>query len=170
MKFIKTIMLLFVSLSIAAGCGTKKPDGIPELVSTKITVTNGSSPITQAKITLTPAAGGAVGGWSMYADTDESGVAEIKTVQGSWSAKGVPAGDYIVYVTKMSKIESEPMPEGIDDDAVAKAKYMAEQEKKLAARTSEIPKTLTQAATTPLKLTVTSGSPTELSVDVSQHK
>ncbi|MDR1960564.1 MAG: hypothetical protein LBQ54_16255 [Planctomycetaceae bacterium] len=164
----KRIVFLGLSLIFLPGCGPSKPEGIPDLYPVKVTVKNGETPVTGAKVTLTTA--NAQGSWSTFGETDALGDAVIQTLQGSWVNNGVPAGDYIVYIIKMPDFESTPMPDGLDNDPKAKEAFIAAEKKKLDTLVSEIPKSLSNAGTTPLKLTVTSDATAELTVDIAEYK
>ena len=168
--------LAFVCLSFALvfswGCGKKKPDGIPDLYPATITVKNGSTPIANVSIVLIKKDSSSSGGsWSATGNTDSNGVAKIKTSQGDWVGNGAPAGEYTIFMNKRpGDFVPEPIPPELDGDEAAKLKFEAEQKKKLDALPKEIPVSLNSPVTSKLTLTVASGSPSELAVDVSEHQ
>lgn len=89
---------LVVGILGLAGCGEKKPPGMPKLCPTKITVTfDDGAIIPDAAIILSPDDTGKVSSWSYTGNTDSSGTASIWT-QGRYN--GLPAGKYKVRVTK----------------------------------------------------------------------
>ena len=165
----------FVSLCLVLafgwGCGKKRPDGIPDLYPASVIVKNGGSPIEKVSIVLIKTnSSSSEGSWSANGMTDSSGVAKIKTSQGDWVGNGVPAGEYTVFMNKRPDFTSEPIPPELEGDEAGKLKLEAEQKKKLEALTNEIPASLNSPVTSKLKLTVASGGPSELTVDVSEHK
>ena len=165
-------IVLCSSLAFSWGCGKKRPEGIPDLYPATVTVKNGSSPIANASIVLIKKdSSGPGASWSATGNTDAKGVAKIKTSQGDWVGNGAPAGDYTVFINKRpGDFVPEPTPPELDGDEAAKLRFTAEQQKKLDALPKEIPVSLNSPVTSPLVLTVASGSPAELTVDVSEHQ
>ena len=158
-----------VLVLMVTGCGTGKPKDIPALHPASVTVKNGSSPIADAMVVLI-FSGNSTGSWSVAGKTDANGIAKLSTTQGDWKGAGVPAGDYVVFVNKAAEFTQEPLPEELEGDERAKQAFFAEQQKKIDALPKLIPTSLTSAATSPLKITVAKGSPSELTVDISEHK
>lgn len=171
MKYKKNLFFILCTVLVLGGCGIKKPDGIPDLHPAKVVVTDGGTPIRGATVSFRPtgSGGSASGSWNTVALTDASGVAMIATSQGEWKADGVPAGEYRVVISKKSDYVSEPIPPEIEGDEQAKMAFYAEQKKKMEAAASEVPKSL-GASESPLKITVSPGTPAELTVDVAQYK
>jgi hypothetical protein len=163
----KSIFAVGVCVLFVVGCGTKKPDGIPELHPAKVIVQNAGAPIADATVLF---AGGTSGSWSIIGITDSSGVAVITTSQGSWKDKGAPAGEYKVYITKKAEVQQDPLPPELQNDSDAIEKHSAEYMKLLQNAPKVIPDGLTNPAKTPLTLTVGAGGPAELTVDVSKHQ
>ncbi len=153
----------------AVGCGLKKPEGIPALHPAKVIVKNAGAPIANVNVFFAQQ-GGTTGNWSTTGKTDSGGVAEIQTSQGEWKSPGVPEGKYKIYLTKIPEAAPEPPPEDIANNSDALDAYYREQNKKLEAMPKEIPVGLTNPAKSPLALTVGSGNPAELTVDVSEYK
>jgi len=169
MELRNSIFIVCIGMFLIAGCGQKKPDGIPTLYPAKVTVKNGASPIADATVFLIYQ-GGTTGSWSVNGVTNASGVAEITTSQGDWKSKGAPEGEYKVYVTKRPDVVEEPMPESIMGDSEAMDKFAAEQMKRLEAAPKVIPEKLASPTLTPLTLTVGTSGTAELTVDVSEHQ
>ena len=163
----KSVFALGVCLFVFSGCGSKKPDGIPQLFPTEITVKNGSTSIANATVLLV---GGPSGSWSVSGYTDASGVAVITTSQGDWQSNGAPEGEYKVYITKRPDVQQEPLAAELQNDSEAIEKHAAEYAKLAAAAPKIIPEKLTNPAKTPLKLTVGSNGVAELTVDVSEYQ
>ena len=84
-------------LSVVGCGGTNVPNDFPKTLPFTITVLNDGSPIEGVNIrlsTTTP------GNWTASGKTDVSGVAEMQTISGSYSRKGVPEGSYKVVLAK----------------------------------------------------------------------
>jgi hypothetical protein len=169
MKYLKYIFLSGLCLSLVAGCGTGKPDSIPDLFPATVTIKKGTVAVADATVIFT-STGNNSGSWSVSGTTDSNGIAKMNTTLGSWSGHGVPSGEYKIFINKAPVFTSVPMPTGIDGDEAAKQAYEQEQAKKKASFAKEIPSILTLASSTPLKLAVTSGSSAELTVDVSEYE
>jgi hypothetical protein len=167
-KLIVVIGCLVMALFLM-GCGKGKPKDIPALHSATVTVKNGSSPISDARVVLV-LSGNSTGSWSVAGSTDANGVAKLATSQGDWKGVGAPAGEYTVFINKAVQFTQESLPEELEGDERAKQAFFAEQQKKIEALPKIIPTSLTNAITSPLKITVAAGSPSELTVDVSEHK
>lgn len=169
MRYINLFSLAFVALATCLGCSGGKPDGIPNLAKTQVTVVKGGTPVADANVFLVPDLGSASGSWSVAGKTDAQGVAIIKTSQGDWSAPGAPEGSYKIYLTKFTQIEEPEMPANIDEDEEAKAAYYAEREKRLKEAGNEIPAKMNQADTSGLTISVACEL-TELTIDVDEAK
>ena len=106
MKSLNAILLwISVGFAVIAGCGggPKRPDGMPELYKTTITVTQADSPLADAMVVL-KLANGSQSQWYSGGVTDANGVVTVST-QGDFP--GAPAGNYKVLV---SKTATEPNP------------------------------------------------------------
>jgi len=169
MKLRNTLIVWGISILFVAGCGPQRPEGIPPLYPAKVTVMNGATPIADATVFLVYQ-GRTSGSWSVNGVTNASGVAEIATSQGEWKSKGVPEGEYKVYITKRPDFEPDPIPDEIKDDSDAIDRFAAEQQKKMDAAPKVIPETLTSPAKSPLTLTVSTSGTAGLTVDVSELK
>lgn len=165
----KKISLLGIALLFITGCGGGKPEGIPALHPVTVTVTKGGTPVTKANIMLIPTTA-AKGSWSVSGMTDASGVAIIETAQGSWKSQGAPEGEFQIYITKLAAIEEPEKPADIEGDPAAKEAYFAERLKRLEAAGKEIPKVLTEPKTSPLKITVASGTGASETFDVADYE
>ena len=170
MNLWKSVFVLGLCSFFVIGCGPKKPDGIPQLYPAQVTVKNGGSPIADANVMLVSQSSGTSGSWSANGTTDSSGVAVISTSQGNWKSKGVPEGEYKIFITKAPDVKLDSPPESIANDSDALAKFEAEQMKKLREAPKVIPEKLTNPAQSPLTLTVATSGTAELTVDVSEHQ
>jgi len=164
-------ILLGVGILLFAGCGTKKPDGIPALHPVKVKITKGDKPVVKANVFLV-ATTATSGSWSVAGLTDVSGVATIETSQGNWKAKGTPEGEYKIYMTKVTGSENWEWGERPAEDASyeVKVKYSEEMFKRVEAATKEIPKSLTVPKTSDLKITVVAGKGANETFDISKYE
>jgi len=96
----KKLLLAFSFLSCVAlivGCGPKRPEGLPPLVSCVLTFQyEGGSPVADAMVSLVPE-NADLRQWSIAGTTNASGVATIFT-HGDFA--GAPAGTFRVVVRK----------------------------------------------------------------------
>jgi len=109
LKSIHTTMIFLLAVSLLAlpGCSpSDRPDGLPTLYPTEITVIQGGVPLEGANVVLVGDQPWAIGG-----GTDGNGVARIFT-HGRF--EGAPAGQFSVLVTK-SVTEGAPTQEELDN-------------------------------------------------------
>lgn len=147
------------SLLLTLGCGgggVEKPDHIPDLASCTITITHNGSPVEGASVLLAPESGQ----FSAAGITDSNGVAVVKT-DGKY--EGAVPGSYKVSVTKREKLESDlgPTPEDPADYAAYQAKLKAQPKPK-----HLLPEKYASFGTTDLKVTVSEGTPTEETLEL----
>ncbi len=110
MIFKKTFLCGFAIVIFACGgCGPKKPDGFPKLVSCKVTVTKAGRPLDGAVVILSPLSGG--GEWITSGKADPSGVALMKTTMKDFTKTGAPEGKFRVVISKRVDVDYEYTPE-----------------------------------------------------------
>lgn len=165
MRFMKIVALLLATAFCCAGCGTKKPADVPNLESSSIKIVKSGAPVVNANVFLKPAEGTPSGSWSVVGLTDSTGLAKITTTQGEWVGDGAPAGEYIVYITKVPQIEEPERPADFETNDAAKNDYYAERLKRLEAAKNEIPEALTLPTTSGLTFTVAKGAQATIDVD-----
>jgi len=166
-----SILSLFAVAAVlaCAGCGAKAPEGFPEVVPCTVTVTNSGAGLDGASVTLNPAEGTAAGSYVCTGTTDASGKTDIKTVWGTYSAKGVPAGSY-----KVTIIRDIPLNETMTKDELAHLnptelqEHMAELEAERDAQGQIVPAALKSLTETPLTLSVEAGGGS-LSVELTDY-
>ncbi|MDO5552630.1 MAG: hypothetical protein Q4G68_02600 [Planctomycetia bacterium] len=92
-----TMSLVAASLlALLTGCATQKtPDGLPDLVPCKVTITQSGAPVENVEVYLKNK--NKEEGWATAGRTDESGTAEMYSL-GKY--KGIPKGEYIVVLQK----------------------------------------------------------------------
>ena len=99
-KLFLTFPLLFC-IALITGCGPKRPEGLPNLVSCVLTIQfEDGSPVDNATVSLAPE-DESLRQWSISGSTDASGTAKIYT---NSEFAGVPAGKYKVAVRKVEVI------------------------------------------------------------------
>ena len=111
--FVAFLLMTIVSCSFGCSRGPKKPDGMPPLFPTEITVKSESGPVDDAIVSLYPA-DGSRSQWSSGARTNAQGVARIKT-HGQFD--GAPEGKYKVVVKKTVAEGEAPPPMGVDAES-----------------------------------------------------
>ena len=168
-SLIFSIALLFVVLPLLTGCskGPKKPADSPPVSPCKVTVVNGGTPIQGATISFvydeypTSATTGS---------TNEKGIAEMRSIFGSFVGPGAPLGKCKVAVTKEPSVPDAKTQEERDNMSDNEARAYAEQrEKAFAALPREIPASLGDSATSKIEFDVQK-SGNDFTIDVSQYK
>ena len=102
-SFIALFLCITVGLTAGCGRGPKRPEGMPDLYKTTITITQADSPLADAMVNL-KLADGAQSQWYSGGATDANGVVTVST-QGDF--QGAPAGKYKVLVSKVTT-ENDP--------------------------------------------------------------
>ncbi|MDO5554834.1 MAG: hypothetical protein Q4G68_13835 [Planctomycetia bacterium] len=130
-KFLFVIVLLiFTICGTACNTGPQKPEDFPDLTSCKLKVTQDGSPT--EGIFISALRTDRSREWSIFGVTDANGIATMMTQD---KFAGVPEGDYILTMTKQ---ESEPS----DTSVTGETTFIL------------LEKKYTNAATSPLRLTV----------------
>lgn len=89
--------VIIFALVLISGCGGKKrPDGMPDIYSCQITITQENAPLEGATV-LFVSDDPALANWSVAGKTDETGKAIMKTHA---TFNGAPAGSFTVVVSK----------------------------------------------------------------------
>ena len=156
MNFLKKTLLLALVVGLVApiaGCGKKKPDGLPDLQPTTVSMTVDGKGLANANVTFQPVDPKA-NPWVPAGITDASGKAEIKT---SGQFKGAPTGDYKIVVSADDEIdygEDGPPPK---DDPAALENWNRNAHPDSWKRYSPIELKYTNVADTPLEASVQNG-------------
>ncbi|MGL4595116.1 MAG: hypothetical protein ACRCUY_10340 [Thermoguttaceae bacterium] len=93
----------FVLLALFSGCGTRCPEGFPDVVPCQIEITKGGVPITDAAVIFAPFDLG--GEWIVAGTTDALVMATIKTSQSFYLKAGAPVGKYRIAIQKKVDFE-----------------------------------------------------------------
>ena len=106
-KLLLTFSLLFC-VALIIGCGPKRPEGLPKLVSCVLTFQyEDGSPVGNATVSLAPEDDN-LRQWSISGSTNASGVATITT---NAEFTGAPAGKYKVVIRKVELLPTDEQDE-----------------------------------------------------------
>ena len=174
MKHFFGFLLLGYSLVLISGCGQKAPPGFPAVYPMTVTITDGTTPLPDVRVTLHPANMSSGDAHVSSGVTSARGIATLGTGQGSYSKKGIPEGEHIVILEEMIEVDVGMTPEeflGLTPGE--KSKKIAEMAEKRAAVPRKVPEVLCKVGADkdahPLRYTATKGK-NELSIDVAQYK
>ena len=156
MKQLKTAIYFALAVGLLlplTGCGKKKPDGLPDLNQTTLTIIVDGKGLEGANVTLQPADSQG-NKWVPSGTTDSSGKVEMKTS----GFKGAPAGSYKVVVSAKEEIDyGEDGPPPAKDELDALEKWNRSAHPNTWKRYSPIDVKYTNVADTPLEITIQSG-------------
>ena len=103
MKKLSLTFVLLFCVALIVGCGPKRPEGMPPLVSCVLTILcEDGAPVDNAVVTLIPE-NPELRQWAIAGSTNASGVVTI-TTHGDFA--GAPAGRYKVTVRKVEMVET----------------------------------------------------------------
>jgi len=166
------LFVLCCSWICFSGCAEQIPSDFPKVFPLTVTVTDGTTPLSDVKIAFLHLDGG---GFAVGGTTNASGIANPITAQGAFTKAGIPAGEYVVTVQDVQKIDLGVSPEEI---ARMSRNEQSELEKKrqelLKATPKKVPAVLCQSGgritdRSPIRFTPTEGK-NELSIDVANYK
>ena len=170
MRILLSTIILVSALCSCVGCGgTKLPEELKNLAPVTVTVTDGSQPLKGIAVALN-SKGNASGFFVCSGSTDNQGVAKIVSTRSSYTGKGVPAGTYSIVLVKSVEIPEELQPKEEEQDNPAAA---AARQAKLNAFLKErqaIPAMLTQAASSPIELTVEVKTGATIEIDIAKYR
>jgi hypothetical protein len=167
------VNLLFCTITILLFCvscsGVKVPDELRNLCPVTITVTDGNQALSGAMVSLS--AKTTAGAWASRGITDANGVAVIQTTRASYTGKGVPIGEYKVFLIETVKLPPELEPKDEDQDLPPQeaADKQAKQEE-FYEKNSIIPKILTDSNTSPIELKVVEKNTAILTINIAEYK
>lgn len=138
------------------GCpgGEAKPDGLPNLVTASIQLTQDGAPLAGATVSLIAAEGGQQ--WYPGGLSNDSGVVELYT---NGRYKGAPEGKFKVIVHKTETDPSKLGPAPSEDDP-AYGKWMEDSSKEVRNSYTLIEKKFGDAKDTPLEVEIKKGGET----------
>jgi len=175
MKRLFFLALWCCCLCCLSGCGKDKaPPDFPKVFPISVTVTDGTTPLSDVRIMFYPASKGAGVAFASSGSTDANGLAKIITSQGGYSKTGIPAGEFVVTVEDIIDMSM-----GITSEEKAKMsmgelnKLSQEQQKYRAAYKRKVPEVLCKSGSvdkrSPIRFTATEGK-NEWTIDVAQYK
>lgn len=170
-----TLIISLLTLLVGVmGCQQKLPDGFPKVYPMTVTVTDGSTPIPNARVAFLKASAGSGGSVAVGGTTGADGSVAVQTSQGAFASPGIPAGEYVVTVEDVMNIDLGKTPEEI---ASMNRAEQGELEKKrqelIKAYQKKVPEVLNKKGKnedrSPIRFTAAEGK-NELTIDVSQYK
>jgi predicted small lipoprotein YifL len=161
----------WISLS---GCGEKYPADFPKVYPMTVTVTDGTTPLSNIRIMFYQASRDSGAAYASSGSTDAGGVAVISTTQGSFNKKGIPEGEFVVTLEDIITPDIGVTPEEQNKMTMKELnKVSMEYNKKIAEYKRKVPAVLCKsgkvADRSPIRYTASSGK-NELTVDVSEYK
>ena len=159
------IIFVIVSIFFVIGCGgAKVPKDFPKTLPFTITVVDAGKPIEGVIIRLSTTTSP---NWTASGVTNASGVAELQTISGSYSRKGVPEGSYKVVMVKPLEVDPAllgPVPE----DLPGQVAYTAKLKEIQSQMTPEVPLVYSMDNTTPVSIEIAKGIKQE-TIDVGKQ-
>ncbi len=160
---------LFVSLAVMVsviGCGGR-PAGFPDLLPATVEVVDGSTPLANVSVVLSPTP--SINSVVCSGRTDNSGIAAIITTLGGYQQAGAPASDFtltlVEQITVPTKSASEISAMSFDQQKA----YDEERAKQLLAVVRKVPADLSDPEKTPLKWKLSSSS-SKLQINIADYK
>lgn len=148
------------------GC-SKAPPGFPKTKPCQITVVQNGLPVSDVLVVLTPTE--PAGPWTASGITNSSGLASIRTMQGTYAVTGAPALSFKVTLTKQPVVEGEKTPKELEELGMTEMqKYREEIERQRAKLPYIIPNSLSQVSRTPLLLQL-AGEENSLHVELNDY-
>ncbi|MCL2742245.1 MAG: hypothetical protein FWE67_00165 [Planctomycetaceae bacterium] len=163
----RTVLLLCLSMLLLTGCGTPKPEGMPDLYPVKVKVHDGGKALDVIGVEFYKT--GEATQYSLGGVTDSSGNADVLTISGKFTGKGLPAGSYRVVLRQRVEIPAELQEDENVELSDSARLELEKKRKKFMDENLKFSSKLSSPAETPLKIEV-SQSGGELDVDVSQYK
>lgn len=158
--------MLLAVLTLAAGCGNR-PEGFPALVPATVEVVDGSTPLANVDVVLSPTS--PINSIVCSGRTEPSGKAPIFTSLGGYRQPGAPAGEFrltlVEQLTVPTKSASEIAAMSFDQQKA----YDEERAKQLLAIPRKVPAILSDPEATPLKWSL-SASNAVLKINVADHQ
>jgi len=139
-----------------------------------VSVTDGTTPLSDVRIMFYRASTeSGAGGYVPFGCTDANGVAKVSTTQGVYSKTGIPAGEYVVTVEDVIKIDLG-VPPGTNLSFAEEKKLAREEDRLRAEYKRKVPGVLSKLTgkivdRSPLRFTATEGK-NEFSIDVAEYK
>ena len=174
----KPMFFLFAGcccLSLLTGCGEKYPADFPKVYPIKVTVTDGTTPLSNVRLMFYRVSNESGSGYGVSGFTDATGVAKVSTSQGAYAKAGIPAGEYVVTVEDVIIVDLGVSPEEIAKMSYPEEMKLAKEESRLRAEYKrKVPPALCKQAVnvedrSPLRFTAVEGK-NEWTIDVAAYK
>ncbi|MDR1492555.1 MAG: hypothetical protein LBT05_07525 [Planctomycetaceae bacterium] len=163
-------ILCFALLFIGnLGCGQKKPEGFPKVVTYTIVVNNDGQPESDVSIFLSPD-NALRGAWVAGGKTNASGKSVLVTSQGDYRVKGIPEGKYQVSLNKQlpdppSKVSESEYKKMSNREKEAYGEKMRLEREKIPLI---VPSILTKPETTPISIDVSANG--KIVIDLKDYR
>jgi len=156
--------VLFFVVLVLAGC-SKRPAGMPATFPCKITIVSGGIPKADHEVALHLVTGN--GALSIMANTDSSGIAEIRTRLADYTAKGAPEGTFKVTVERHVHLPDD----GVDLSRLSRDEVGAYLNRRAAEgeKLREFPVQLSRSESTPFEITVAKGGENQWTFDLKDY-
>ena len=164
-----TFLSLIALIPFFTGCGAARPDNMVDTAPATITVLQNGSPLSGVLVTLFLEEGDP----SLVAQgtTDGSGNAVIRTSLGAYSTAGAPVGTSRVTLDKEFEAPQSPLtPDQVSDLSPEQSARHSEELRVAINKARIVPERLVRIGSTPLSLSVVSGSGGTLTVELNDYK
>jgi len=149
-----------------SGC-TRQPADMPKLYPCTITVLNNGQPLPNAEVHL--AKENETMALFLFGKVGGNGKANIGTHYGRVVKTGVPEGEFKVAINQNIVLETyDPTVDTANIHNPRVVEYLKKLEEELE-RKRDVPKVLTDFATTPLTITIEPGKSNQLTVDITEY-
>lgn len=155
---------------VVVGCSQQKPEKFPKLYSYTFTVLSQGQPVEKAKVMFLSEQLGQ--SWSVIGETNNRGIAQIYTHQGSYMESGIPAGTFAVTIFKEPEELEKVTKSKAEKDKMTReeaAQYIAQLREAMKNAKTIVPEILTNRAKTPIKIIV-SETEKSFTVNLEQYK
>jgi len=168
LTMIKNLFWILCPICLMIGCSRNKPADFPKTYHYTFTVFSQRNPVEKAKVMFFPEQSGQ--SWVVVGETNNNGIAQIYTHQGSYMESGIPAGTFKVIVFKEMEIKQLSKEEKDKMNQEESEKYIASiRESMKKAQNNIVPVILSNRTNTPLKITVGETDNT-FTVNLEQYK
>lgn len=167
---ISALVLLSVSVLLLTGC-EKAPAGFPKVYPVEVTVLDTGEPLDLATVILNPKEGTEVGSFTCAGSTTAKGVAVIKTMWGTYAAKGAPEGGYVISIVRDVVPEETMTPDELAElTPEANFAHKIELRETVADQIDRVPVDLRFPSSSPIEITVGSSGANTLTVDINDYR
>lgn len=164
-KYVFELLLVFFVTVTFVGCNhVAAPEDYPRIYPSHVKILKDGEPLKDIQVILMPE--NQTLSYIIAGKTDKGGIAEIRTIRGSYEKPGAPEGNYRVKLHEYIPVEMPSL--GETPTAKQQRTWNEEYARKIAS-VRKIPEILCDTAKTPLTFFVNQSGST-LEIDVSQHQ